>query len=597
MSCQIASFDVALTPTIVPENQAASQSAPFHPSTITLPKGFRKSEKNAAFPVETLFERDVAVPMRDGTKLYCDIFRPTGKTNVTAILVWSPYGKGGNGPHGLHMIEGRFGVPEERLSGYEKFEGLDPADWVGHDYAIVNFDLRGCWNSEGDIPWLGSQDGRDGYDAIEYVAQLEWCNGKVALAGNSWLAMSQWFIAAEQPPHLAAFAPWEGASDFYRDTLARGGVPYPYQRFWKILESSMVGRGKVEAITKMLTQYPLFNGYWEDKVAKLERVTAPCYVLASYSTSLHTSGSIGGFNSLGSKEKWLRVHPKQEWSDLYSDASTKDLRRFLDFYTKDVGNGWPSTPRVRVSLLPFNDSPVENIAFNSYPVPQTRYTKLFLTGSGELCLDPPVNSSQLSYRSDLVPTKPDHNPEELLFSYKFQNPTWLVGYSKAVLHISAEIAQDLDVFVQLRKMNNEGELLQHLNVPLDKLVPPNSSAEEVPNSCFLKYLGPTGVLRATHAGTLIPSSDPHAWPRYTHDQKEKAVKPNQIYRLEVPIWPSGMTFEAGESLVLKVAGHYMSMMEFEFLNHQQDIENVGRHTLHLGNAEASYLIAPFVEPI
>lgn len=52
------------------------------------------------------------------------------------------------------MIEGRFGVPEERLSGYEKFEGLDPADWVEHDYAIVNFDLRGCWNSEGNIPYV-----------------------------------------------------------------------------------------------------------------------------------------------------------------------------------------------------------------------------------------------------------------------------------------------------------------------------------------------------------------------------------------------------------------------------------------------------------
>lgn len=51
----------------------------------------------------------------------------------------------------------------------------------------------------------------------------------------------------------------------------------------------------------------------------------------------------------------LRVHPKQEWSDLYSDESTQDLRRFLDYYTKDKPNGWTSTPPVRVSLLPFND--------------------------------------------------------------------------------------------------------------------------------------------------------------------------------------------------------------------------------------------------
>lgn len=125
------------------------------------------------------------------------------------------------------------------------------------------------------------------------------------MAGNSWLAMSQWFIAAERPPHLAAFAPWEGASDFYRDTLCRGGVPYPYQKMWKVLESSMVGHGRVEAITEMLTRFPLYNGYWEDKRARLERITTPAYVLASYSTSLHTSGSVGGYNRLGSTDKWF----------------------------------------------------------------------------------------------------------------------------------------------------------------------------------------------------------------------------------------------------------------------------------------------------
>ncbi|KAF7168151.1 hypothetical protein CNMCM5623_001253 [Aspergillus felis] len=595
MTLVIGGVDVVLAPTIRPGDKAACQSVPFNPSVHELHQGFRKCDNKAAFPVDTIFEQDVAVPMRDGATLYCDIFRPKGRSNIPAILVWSPYGKGGNGPHGLHMIEGSFGVPEERLSGYEKFEGLDPADWVDKDYAVVNFDLRGCWSSEGTIPWLGTQDGRDGYDAVEYVAQLDWCNGRVALAGNSWLAMSQWFIAAEQPPHLAALAPWEGASDFYRDTLCRGGTPYPYQKMWKVLESSMVGHGQVEAITAMLTQYPLYNEYWEDKRAKLERVHTPAYVLASYSTSLHTSGSIGGYNRLGSTDKWLRIHPKQEWSDLYSAESTADLRRFFDYYTKGIQNNWRETARVRVSLLPFNKEPVENIPFPSYPVPQTQYTKLFLTQSGTLSQRPSSSSSRLSYQSDIVPTKPDHNPEELLFRYTFERPTWLIGYSKAVLYVSAEVAQDLDVFVQLRKMDRSGTILQHMNVPVEGLVPPKAHPDEVPNSCFLKYLGPTGVLRATHAGTMVPSTQ-DAWPEYRHDWKNAAVEAGQVCRLEVPIWPGGIAFEAGEALVLKVAGHYMSMMEFEFLNHQTDIENKGRHTVHLGAEHDSHLVVPLVEP-
>jgi predicted acyl esterase len=172
MTLAISGFDVALSPVIPPEHGSASQSAPFHPSVKELPAGFRKSQETAPFTVDTIFEKDVTVPTRDGKKLYCDIFRPKGKDQIPAILVWSPYGKGGNGPyspqprepqrnsdmsvnpgpHGLHMIDGRFGVPVERLTGYEKFEGLDPADWVSKDYAVINFDLRGCWNSEGIIP-------------------------------------------------------------------------------------------------------------------------------------------------------------------------------------------------------------------------------------------------------------------------------------------------------------------------------------------------------------------------------------------------------------------------------------------------------------
>ena len=81
--------------------------------------------------------------------------------------------------------------------------------------------------------WFGSGEGRDGHDAIEHLATLPWCSGKIAMVGNSWLAMAQWFIAAENPPHLTCIAPLEGCSDVYRETLCRGGVPY--MSFWAFL--------------------------------------------------------------------------------------------------------------------------------------------------------------------------------------------------------------------------------------------------------------------------------------------------------------------------------------------------------------------------
>lgn len=50
----------------------------------------------------------------------------------------------------------------------------------------------------------------------------------------------------------------------------------------------------------------------------------------------------------------LRVHSTQEWYDLYQESTNDELQKFFDKYTKGLDNGWELTPRVRVSLLGFN---------------------------------------------------------------------------------------------------------------------------------------------------------------------------------------------------------------------------------------------------
>ena len=73
----------------------------------------------------------------------------------------------------------------------------------------------------------GSAEGRDGCDAVEFIAALPWCNSSVGMAGNSWLAMVQYHIAAQDPPHLKCVAPLEGLSDLLREQVCRGGIPDP----------------------------------------------------------------------------------------------------------------------------------------------------------------------------------------------------------------------------------------------------------------------------------------------------------------------------------------------------------------------------------
>lgn len=84
-------------------------------------------------------------------KLRTDVFRPVYNTKLRALLVWSPYGKSGAAFFTLELVPGRSGVAASKPSGMEKFEGLDPAEWVGRGYAIVNVDAGGVFNSEGEI--------------------------------------------------------------------------------------------------------------------------------------------------------------------------------------------------------------------------------------------------------------------------------------------------------------------------------------------------------------------------------------------------------------------------------------------------------------
>ncbi len=74
----------------------------------------------------------------------------------------------------------------------------------------------------------------------------------------------------------------------------------------------------------MTRQYPLWNQYWDDKRAKFAEIDVPIYASASFSTMLHTEGTIRGFLFSSSKDKWFvgfKLHVSQtNVSDLKKQA-------------------------------------------------------------------------------------------------------------------------------------------------------------------------------------------------------------------------------------------------------------------------------------
>jgi uncharacterized protein len=152
------------------------------------------AEPACAQGVPESIETDVAVPMRDGIVLRADVLRP-GQGGPFPVLVYrTPYGK--------HV---------DRFA-YSTFESA-----VKRGYAVVVQDVRGRYRSGGEFrPY--ENEGRDGFDTIEWTASQPWSNGTVGTFGLSYPGAVQWLAAVQSPPHLKAMVPamtFSSAQNFF----------------------------------------------------------------------------------------------------------------------------------------------------------------------------------------------------------------------------------------------------------------------------------------------------------------------------------------------------------------------------------------------
>ncbi|RHZ56272.1 CocE/NonD family hydrolase [Aspergillus thermomutatus] len=584
--------DLVYAPLVHPDKHPVFKYTGFHPGKVTkLPKGHVKEAGYQAFPVDVIWERDQAIPMRDGVKLYADIFRPAAEEKVPAIIPWSPYGKAGTGSQNYdNMGPYRIGIPYQCLSGYETYEAgqyHSNAEWCSRGYAIVDINARGAGHSEGNLMFWGEQATTDIYDAITWVAHQPWCNGSVVMMGNSWLAISQINFASRfSHPNLKAIAPWEGLTDLYSHQLCRGGA---YKAaFMNLILKGFGGFGQVEDIGSMAQQRPLRDEYWQEKQVHPEDIKdIPMYLTASYSTGLHCEGSFHTFEVAPTPRKWLRVHATQEWHDIYRPEATDDLQRFFDFYAKGIQNGWESeTPRVRLSLLGYDGSPARTVVERpeeQWPPARQHIRRFYLDAAeGTLVPSNPARNASVEHEGHSLTDSSD-------FTLYFDKYTELCGRPFVKLHMSCNAADDFDVVVQIRKVSASGELLESLNwSPMPKPRP------EVPDVNVAKHLGQQGMLRASHRVSLRPRASEDEVPVYDHASRQP-VTPGEIVPLLIPIWPVGMVFEAGEGLMLRISGHDMSLPEVEFMRLTAPVdENKGRHVVHTGGKFDSYLVLPFI---
>ena len=550
----------------------------FEPGIRTLPVGFQVAPRFQPLPVEIVLEKDVAVTLRDGVTIYVDVLRPSGTDKVPVIVAWSPYGKStGNAPK-YNTLFDMLGMDPSQLSGLMKFEGPDPAFWCAHGYAVCNPDPRGAFDSEEDIQVWSRQEGLDYHDLIEWLAEQDWCSGKVGTTGNSYLAISQWFVAAERPPHLTAIAPWEGMSDIYRDLVMRGGMPdLGFPRF---LSRSFIGKNRREDLADESERHPLMGSFWETKIPDFENIDVPAYVVASYSNSIHTPGTFRGWRRMGSREKWLRIHNNMEWPDYYEQENLADLRRFFDHYLKGENNGWQETPHVRYALMDMAGNDRIGVPADAFPPSDFEMTRLDLeAASGALLPAGGATGNAISFDGEA-------EDGHATFLLKVDTPTQFVGYPKLKIWVEADGNDDFDLFVFLQKLNDQGQPLEQITVPNNG---PMMQGITKNGASILNYKGSNGRLRASMRH-LDEARSTDEIPAHSFDRVEK-LAPGEIVALDIDMFPVGLILYPGEQLRLIVTGHNIVGGPMPMVENVPTC-NRGRHIVHTGGDRASYLQIP-----
>ena len=136
------------------------------------------------------------MPTRDGTRLRTRIYRQRGTTTpLPVLLLKTAYGTAG------------FDQQARRIA--------------ARGYIAVTQDSSGRNGSEGEFNLYWGE-AADGFDAVTWIREQSWCNGRVGMWGGSYMGSSQWLTASTRVP-LDALAPTASVPYFYSN-IYRGGA-------------------------------------------------------------------------------------------------------------------------------------------------------------------------------------------------------------------------------------------------------------------------------------------------------------------------------------------------------------------------------------
>lgn len=526
-------------------------------------------------PADVIKDEDVEVRMRDGIILRLNLFRPTGAGPFPVILSAHPYRKDWvpRRKRGGWRINPQYRLmnqPEPlQISDQTSWEAPDPVWWVRQGYAVINLDTRGGGRSDGRGDLLSDQEADDIVQVIAWAAEQPWSTGRVGMLGVSYLALSQYKVAAQNPPALKAICPWEGFTDAYRDFFTPGGIAEAgFARIFLFVTKRVV-RLQTD-LAKERRNHPLRDGWWDALTPDLSKIRVPMLVCTSFSdANMHSVGSMRAFQRSGSAERHAYAHRGPKWATFYGTDAREAQLAFFDRHLRqrDVA----PLPPVRLEIRDRADHIVEVRAEQEWPLARTDWRQLYLGSNGAL-RDQPVGApgpGSLTF---------DLRRNAAAFEYRFTEDTELSGPMTLRLHVTVAGTDDPRLFVGVEKWSH------------------GAPASFNGSYGYGRDHIAQGRLRLALRELDPALSTPHQ-PEHTF-RTLQPVRDNEPIEVLIPLSSSATLFHAGDSLRLLIAGRYpqpRNPLFGHFPTHYEPSAR-GKATIHWSPECPSALEIPVIPP-
>jgi predicted acyl esterase len=550
----------------------------------------KKKEMSQPKDYKLVVEKDVKIPMRDGSMLFADVLRPDGgDERFPAIMNLGPYQKD------------KVWIPpddlEEDANEYMNWETANPLWWCPRGYALVRVDTRGTGKSPGKSEPSSYQEGLDSYDVTEWIARQPWCSGNVGTLGISYHAAFQWRLANLQPPSLKAIMPWEGRADQYRDQAYHGGIfAMGFIAQWanSTTAHNLLGRPRSynpDAFNNnILWEYmrkDLDSEEWRKNSAQWDRITVPVYSVGNWGGfAMHLRGNTEAFMRAASKNKKLRIHTGSHFHPFHAEEARMDQLRWFDHWLKGMDTGIMDEPPVKLEIRTGGETKPYAFRFeNEWPIARTQWTKLYLridrdtpnkTETAEGALVPKVAGTEkkVSYTAG-----PGHyRPVSGRSGVSFETPpmeadTEITGPLVLNLWVSSS-SEDMDIYATIRNIGPDGKDVCEVG------------QRGEPVACVTK-----GWLRASHR-KLDKDLSLSYRPYHAHDERWW-LKADEAVECQVEIWPTSMVFKKDHKLRLDVtprdgaaSGH--------FTHYNADYNAGATNAIYSGGDKLSWLMLPVI---